>query len=408
MTSRFSLTSKRLIKYLSIGLIACIYILQPYTIGSTVILGFAVLIYALYSFGRGYLTISRINALEIRVLLFGLFGFFSQYWAIDKSFARTRGITILEILMLILLLYQCFKDLFTVDELFSILKWSGYFVVVGAVIYYGLSAMITKVVENERLANEYLNANVLGMLAASTMVIALYEILYRGVAVSDGLCVLCILVIVASGSRKAIIALAFGCISIYVLLNRENNISQRIIRIIIGVFVLLLLIYIAYSFQFFSGINQRLQYLVNMLLGSGEVDHSALVRQKLIEIGFEQFRKTPFKGIGLDNPRFLVSNYLNYTYYLHNNYVELLAGTGIVGTLLFYSSYIYLIRKIISFRHSKVRSLNLVIVLMVTRLLMDYGSVSYYSKDIYISLMIYYIQIEHLKSGKANTILEAV
>ena len=82
--------------------------------------------------------------------------------------------------------------------------------------------------------------------------------------------------------------------------------------------------------------------------------------------------------------------------YLHNNYVELLAGGGIVGFAVFYSMYGYLIVNFIRKRRVAEPMKNLCIIIVVLLLVMDVALVSYYSKDLYFILMIPFLEIDKL------------
>ena len=388
----------KIIELLIIMITASFYLLINYTIGSIIIFIMAFIVFVLH--GKGF---QKINALQLFVLSFGIYGYLTHFWAFDASYAKTRGITIIEMFFLVILLFPCLSDRFTIDELFSFQKWSGYLVVIGAYITYGITPIISTVISGGRLPASFLNPNTLGLVASTSIIIGVYEILSQKISLFDVLlCIPCLILVAASGSRKAIVALVLGCAFIFYYLNKDGNLSGKFGRVFLSVICIMTALYIISSLNIFSGVNQRMQLLINMLTNSGPVDHSALVRQRLIEIGIDQFRKTPIFGIGLDNTRFLSRLYVHEDYYLHNNYVELLAGCGILGFTLYYLMYVYLLFNMILYRKYKSNSYYLVLVLVIIRLVMDYGAVSYYSKETYMDLMIFYSMMYDLKYKSLN------
>ena len=76
------------------------------------------------------------------------------------------------------------------------------------------------------------------------------------------------------------------------------------------------------------------------------------IRLALVDIGWDLFYQSPITGVGVNNPSVLT--YFLYgkeNYYLHNNYIELLAGTGIIGLLAYYSMYVYIAYNLIRYRN---------------------------------------------------------
>lgn len=59
-------------------------------------------------------------------------------------------------------------------------------------------------------------------------------------------------------------------------------------------------------------------------------DHHILERQELVQIGYHSFLDSPILGIGLENTRLISDTYT------HNNFIELLSGTGLICAISFY------------------------------------------------------------------------
>lgn len=399
MSKDLIIENRKFVSYLIIAITVSAYTLTLYSFGSIIIFGLALMVYIIYVYGNDKKANIKLNVLQWMTLLFGVYCFISSYWAMyDRKLAQTKGITILEMCIFICLLYKPMREYYEMDELIHFQKISGYIVVVWAYFSYGLGAIITAITSGGRLDNTFINSNVLGMMSSATIVYIVYEVFLRKrITVSDVMLIPCLVLIAASGSRKALVSLVFGCVALYTLLNRETNIVKRFAKYILGGLLFLIVTFIIAKLNIFEGLNERMMKMLNMFSGGGDVDRSSLMRQQMISIGIEQFKKTPIFGIGVDNPRYLVQPYFDKTYYLHNNYVELLTGVGIIGFILYYAVYLYLIFNLIKHRKNSVNSYYLILVLLILRLVMDYGAVSYYSKETYINLMIMFIQLDKIK-----------
>lgn len=80
------------------------------------------------------------------------------------------------------------------------------------------------------------------------------------------------------------------------------------------------------------------------------MDHSTIVRNNLKTLGIEWFLRYPFGGIGIANPHILANYYYAFDAYLHDNFVELLCGGGIIGFSVYYSMYVYLFIQLWKYR----------------------------------------------------------
>ena len=98
----------------------------------------------------------------------------------------------------------------------------------------------------------------------------------------------------------------------------------------------------------------------------------------------------------MDNARILANIAMGKSAYLHCNYAELAADGGVLGLISYYIIYIYLLykeMKYVKYDNSAV----LVIVLVLVRLLTDWGAVSYYTKSTYFYIMIYYLHVNTMR-----------
>ena len=211
------------------------------------------------------------------------------------------------------------------------------------------------------------------------------------------------LVVAASTSRKALILLAFGTIAALLIRSESKNPIYTLLKLIGVVIVVGILLGIIIKLNIFSGVNERMKGLIALISGVGEIDNSTNLRRMMIAKGLKQFSKTPLVGIGIGNAGTLEIKGYNY---LHNNYVELLACGGIVGFLIYYSMYFYIIANLVKYRKYEGKLSKLIFCLVMLILMMDYGAVNYYDKATYFYLLIFFLHIRNLKE-KVRIVQEA-
>ena len=136
-----------------------------------------------------------------------------------------------------------------------------------------------------------------------------------------------------------------------------------------------------------------------LLTGVGEVDSSAQLRDEYIIDAIRAWREKPLLGHGLNCYRTV--NKVKLGMYAHNNYVELLADLGIVGTAIYYSAYAYCLTRLLKVKQ-KSSMIWLFLVFGCIFLVMDYGHVSYNSFLNEILLMLMYSIISIRKKRKCH------
>ena len=147
-----------------------------------------------------------------------------------------------------------------------------------------------------------------------------------------------------------------------------------------------------WSIPAFRPVTERLLQTLNQFTGQGRVDESTMRRAWFIEIGLEQFFKTPIQGIGIGNSLFIIGR----DTYLHNNYIEILACGGILGIVTFYSSYLCCFKRLMSGMKKYDEITVLCVTFFILQLLMDFMQVSYFAKDTYFYFMIFFLQVKSL------------
>jgi O-antigen ligase len=126
--------------------------------------------------------------------------------------------------------------------------------------------------------------------------------------------------------------------------------------------------------QFYEILGSRIDSLLSILTGEGNIDASARVRMELIDVGIRLIKQKPFLGYG-------VASYTNISVkgiYSHNNYIELLVGVGLIGTVIYYSIYFNIILKLLKARKKIV--VNLFLTLILLFIFLEFGLVSYFNE----------------------------
>jgi len=176
--------------------------------------------------------------------------------------------------------------------------------------------------------------------------------------------------ILFSGSRKSLL---IGFLVYFLIRNKENT-----KKIFIFLFLLPLIFagigYLIFKVDiFYNVIGNRLETLIDVL--KGEADN---IRISMIKEGIRLFINKPIFGNGID----AFTRLSGFETYSHNNYIEILVNYGLIGFIIYYSIYFYIIVKLlykIKFKNS-VFYISIVLIL----LFLDIGVVSF--RDLHILL----------------------
>lgn len=134
---------------------------------------------------------------------------------------------------------------------------------------------------------------------------------------------------------------------------------------------------------------------------------STQTRFLMLSLAWERFVQTPFsilfgKGIGSFAPFFLRNG--GWYAFCHNNYLELLNGVGIIGTLFWYIPiFKILVNLMIDKKNNKSKKSSLGIILIIEMLIINVFVVFYYQKCefLFLSLILYLNDLTKVKSVKS-------
>ena len=382
----------RIIWFLTCAWIAASYIFSTETYGAYVLLGITVIILALYCLQNHWVIRIKHNMLFAFVIAFVFFCFLSSVWSLSPSSSIQQGITISEILICLAVFQICFQDKDGVWKMINAVKWAGFVVVIYSFMVYGIDGMKAVLASGGRLGTEFDNINSIGMVAAMSVIIVIYEQLYfRRTFISILFGILNVIVIAASGSRKALLMMMIGLILLLIFKFVTKNILKTFIRYIILAVLLILALQLILSLNMFSGVMSRMDGFWALITGAGEVDASTQVRDLMIQIGWKYFLQSPIIGFGMGASGTILSQTIGQNTYFHNNFVEVMCGGGVFAVILYYSMYVYCIYYLIRSKLSEPLS-KLTFILILINIIMDYAAVTYNTKSNYIYLLIFFLQ----------------
>lgn len=343
-------------------------------------------------------------AIPIMILLiFDIYCFLSNFWAINRDLSLVISKTLFLLCAFVWVLYNMFTKM--KDGHIYILKaicWAGIIFSLYIMFYYGIANYFIKLLAGQRIGTEINNVNAIGLQTCISVIICVFFGLYENKKVYYVLSIIPLIVSLGTGSRKVLLMIILGIICLFI----QNKGSKKdAINIIKKLVILIIMIFFAWNIMrlpMFQTIFNRFNSMLNVITGKGNVDDSTAVRKKFIQAGLEQFIETPILGIGVSNSSYVTLKATNDKTYLHNNFVELLACTGIIGFLLYYSLFIYLLYEL--FRYVKTNNNFAIIsfIILAVNIILDYGVVSYYGKNTYIYILLAMVTIEKLKEGNRN------
>ncbi len=229
-----------------------------------------------------------------------------------------------------------------------------------------------------------INMNTIGMVAAISTTIAVYLYYYNDAGKRKSqyaiIATLLFLIVLISASRKSLMIplIAYG---IFKLVGQKP--SRLILNVVVLSFVGIFSVWAVLNIPIlYEMMGYRIEGMINGLLDTGgEVDSSTNTRMLFVEVGLIYFAKKPIWGSGVANFGALyAANFPGRdAVYSHNNYIELLVNYGIIGTLIYYAFFIYILinlYKIIKSSYDKMAAL--LFSLLVSEIVIHYGFVAYY------------------------------
>lgn len=318
--------------------------------------------------------------------IFILFVACTSVYTINTEHAFAQIIAILKILFKVSVVSVICSDFDGIKKLMKV------FCCLGGVSFITLLST-GKLYEGWRLGTELMgNANSFALIITIFLTGAMYNIfsaetkVFRMISIG---CFICdIYMLFLSGGRKFLLyAIVFLYCSF--LISKEGRIKIR--NIVMATVVVVALVAIAYHLimtvdVLYQAIGIRLIGLGSDSGALGVADQSGLMLR-----GISMFLRRPLLGWGIGG--FQQYSYINYGIYIyaHSNYIELLADFGIVGTLLYYSQYLYCLKSMLLYKkYSELDEYKLFFPLMVSIIVIDLFAITF-NQTAFIPLFLMFI-----------------
>lgn len=325
-------------------------------------------------FARGKLTLSSYSIWRILLVVFFLIAYTYALNADDAFMVIKRFILLFGAVLLIGL--KCTEN---PDNIRRFMKFSIFTTFVN-LLYLATTVDLELLAAGVRLGagsvNESWNANHIGLISSIGAVLTCYIFFIdtrstgRLRKIFGLVLVLFFLVIaVLSGSRKSLL-IFFSAMTLYLIGSSKSHKIRNILTAVVCIYIVL---YAVYNIPFlYEYIGYRFEGLLETLQGGGG-DKSSLIRKNMVEIGLKAFLSKPILGYGLDGFSTVYGRISGTYVYAHNNYVETLVNTGLVGFLLYYGYIAWVLFK----RCGATKKAALFKSLLIALLIADIGLVSY-------------------------------
>lgn len=247
---------------------------------------------------------------------------------------------------------------------------------------------------------EGVNRNIISMELSITAIF----LFYRAKSRSKGYYVLfsiCAIESFLTGSRKSVIWIAGGII-IYILIDGlvESKRRKSTIKLLSSIILLFFIVIIFYILimkipTLYNILGYRIEGLISLITGKGQVEMSAVIRKNMERFGMKMFWEKAIFGGGFS----YFATYSPWLTYSHNNYIETLVSFGLIGFIIHYSIYVYFIKNLLSKKNIifNAFSSNVYIVLVIFPILMlitDNAMISMDTKHFIVILAIMFSFIE--------------
>lgn len=298
----------------------------------------------------------------------------------------------------------------------SMIKWVLWACVIGTLIlifrivrtYDGVSSMLEFASGDgeNRVGSEMINANSLGIYANNAIICAITIILTTEKKILKIFMTLVIVLFAGmallAASKKAVAALIIGIILYIILLSHKENFIKKLGMLILSCLIIGGLIWLICNMEIFSTIKLRLLEMFQTFSGEA-VSRTDETRIIMMKEGIVEFWKNPLWGNGTAH------SYRIFGTYSHNNFVELLMNYGIVGFMLYYIPYVFLVFKMCKEIGNRDKVTAYFFVYVFVQLFLSIGLVNYYERVMQLIISVAWGYLEGVKIRRdLNEIKECV
>ncbi|HOJ45426.1 MAG TPA: O-antigen ligase family protein [Bacilli bacterium] len=347
--------------------------------------------YGLYFFilcGGVYLVVKRKVRFNYYIILMAMFGFVllvSYLYTPNPAEAFSHLYRYFTLIVIVILAYCYLDSESRINFVMRAFMHGGVLLAFLFYLTYGadLIAQILGGGSLGRIGESLGNVNTVGMSTAISVFISFYFLLQK----KSRFKILYIFIILVAfpivfftASKKALVILIMGVFFALYIAQSRRDVVSLFKSIFILVLVLFVSLIIFNQLPIFSLIYKRILNFILSLMSSAEGSLSDSHRIDMIIIGLTDFSKSPLFGRGI------YSSYSLFETYSHNNYVEVLLSTGLVGFLIYYLSYVISFFFISKSTHLNAKLRDLLLFLLITIIIIEVSLVTYYSRYFHILL----------------------
>jgi O-antigen ligase len=342
------------------------------------------------------------SILFLNVTLLSILSLSSIIWAVDQSIALSSVKTVFQLFLLFILVFLSIKTKEDITMCIKSFFLGGLVMSLYSFVHYGLTNILVALRLGNRLGGDINQENIFGYLSALTAIIAIYYAIQIRQIRYLILSLLPIVFVITSGSRRGVMILLFGILTIIFMRSISSKSKIKIyLKVLLAVLVILFLLEQVIYLDVFS----RLESIVHFITFDGDIGNSLNVRYKMIVFGFELFKAHPLFGVGINQYR----SWFNLAYGAyrpaHNGYIQTLADMGLVGFMLYYGMFLIVLMKLWSLikKNKEYFGLETILIVMIClHLLSDLATNSFYDKITYIILGLAFGFVEITNSVKQN------
>lgn len=219
--------------------------------------------------------------------------------------------------------------------------------------------------------------------------------------------------LVTSGTRKAFLFIPIALLGWFYFSNKRRNILKLLKYTLIITFISIIgYLIIINNDTLYSLVGYRIENIVQYLLSDGEtssIDSSMVTRLSLIDKAKQAIQLSPYTGWGLDNFSYLFNKGENYT---HNNFLEILVSSGLIGFVIYYAKYVYIIISLASCRKfadvANKKNIDIFLTLIFVMIVLEYWQITYYTRKfmiVWILILAYTQSRKRLRKSTENNLL---
>lgn len=319
----------------------------------------------------------KLNFYANWIIFFAGWGLLSYVWAISVDDVIDASKTVILSYTVFYFIYECITGKECLVSLLRIILCSA---VATSLWILSLTNIYAVIFEGARLGYETTgvnwNANDIGLFASKAALIAMavvYE--HKGKYIAKVMLAIVSLIVLLSGSRKAIIIFALYVLLFSIFKSKKGRLLNSLIAFSV---IIVLTLFVLKNVYLYNLIGRRIVSMINGLFLGGTTENSFNEHSILITAGIMFFRKSPIIGYGLMNFHVLFHRIYPWNYSAHNNYVELLVDLGIIGFVLYYSIEVYIVGRFIKKRiYSESTDALIVFIMLICDFLSQIACVTY-------------------------------